>query len=115
MGGKLKIEEKDISYVLPKGNYLFVSVEDYKRLTNLSPYKEEHTDKNQEVSRDTLEKLLKERASLKAKINVLLTEKPSTIPSNAEYYLKVQKELSEEIEYLEKKLKLFKEEDDEKM
>ena len=59
--GELKMDEKDISYVLPKGNYLFLSLDDYKRLTNLTPYNEEHTVKSQEVSRDTLEKLLKKK------------------------------------------------------
>ena len=102
--GKLKIEEKDISYILPKGNYLFVSLDDYKRLTNLTPYKEEHTDKNQEVSKETLENLLKERMALRARIGELLT-----------FNLKVQKELIEEIKDLEKRLKIFKEKDDEKM
>ena len=112
MVGVLKIDEKDISYVLPKGNYLFLSVEDYKRLTNLTPYKEEHTDKSQEVSRDTLENLLKERMALSVRINELLTKNPSRIPSNMEYYLKVNKELSEEIKDIENKLKEI---DNEKM
>lgn len=113
--GELKMEEKDISYVLPKGNYLFVSAEDYKRLTNLTPYKEEHTDKSQEVSRDTLENLLKERIALRKRITELLTKNPSRIPSNIDFNLKVQKELIEEIKEIEKYLKKFKEEANEKM
>lgn len=113
--GELKMEEKDISYVLPKGNYLFVSAEDFKRLTNLAPYKEEHTDKNQEVSRDTLEKLLKERIALRKRITELLTKNPSRIPSNIDFNLKVQKELIEEIKEIEKTLEKFKEEANEKM
>lgn len=113
--GELKMEEKDISYVLPKGNYLFVSAEDFKRLTNLTPYKEEHTDKNQEVSRDTLENLLKERIALRKRITELLTKNPSRIPSNIDFNLKVQKELIEEIKEIEKYLEKFKEEENEKM
>lgn len=113
--GELKMEEKDISYVLPKGNYLFVSAEDYKRLTNLTPYNEEHTDKSQEVSRDTLEKLLKERIALRKRITELLTKNPSRIPSNIDFNLKVQKELIEEIKEIEKDLEKFKEEANEKM
>lgn len=116
MVGVLKIDEKeDNSYVLPKGNYLFVSVDDYKRLTNLTSYKEEHTDKSQEVSRDTLEKLLKERIALRVRITELLTKNPSRIPSNIDFNLKVQKELIEEIKEIEKNLEKFKEEDNEKM
>lgn len=115
MVGVLKIDEKDISYVLPKGNYLFVSVDDYKRLTNLTPYKEEHTDKSQEVERDTLEKLLKERMALRVRIKELLTKNPSRIPSNIDFNLKVQKEIIEEIKEIEKNLEKFKEKDNEKM
>ena len=113
--GELKMDEKDISYVLPKGNYLFLSLDDYKRLTNLTPYNEEHTDKSQEVSRDTLEKLLKERIALRKRITELLTKKPSRIPSNIDFNLKVQKELIEEIKELEKDLEKFKEEENAKM
>lgn len=113
--GELKMDEKDISYVLPKGNYLFLSLDDYKRLTNLTPYNEEHTDKSQEVSRDTLEKLLKERIALRKRITELLTKNPSRIPSNIDFNLKVQKELIEEIKEIEKYLEKFKEEDNEKM
>lgn len=113
--GELKMEERDIKSTLPKGNYLFVSAEDYKRLTNLAPYKEEHTDKNQEVSRDTLENLLKERIALRKRITELLTKNPSRIPSNIDFNLKVQKELIEEIKEIEKYLEKFKEEANEKM
>lgn len=113
--GELKLEEKDISYVLPKGNYLFLSLDDYKRLTNLTPYNEEHTDKSQEVSRDTLEKILKERIALRKRITELLTKNPSRIPSNIDFNLKVQKELIEEIKEIEKNLEKFKEEANEKM
>lgn len=113
--GELKMEEKDISYVLPKGNYLFLSLDDYKRLTNLTPYNEEHTDKNQEVSRDTLEKLLKERVALRKRITELLTKNPSRIPSNIDFNLKAQKELIEEIKEIEKYLEKFKEEENAKM
>ena len=113
--GELKLEEKDISYVLPKGNYLFLSLDDYKRLTNLTPYNEEHTDKSQEVSRDTLEKLLKERIALRKRITELLTKNPSRIPSNIDFNLKVQKELIEEIKEIEKYLEKFKEEENAKM
>ena len=113
--GELKLEEKDISYVLPKGNYLFLSLDDYKRLTDLTPYNEEHTDKSQEVSRDTLEKLLKERIILRKRITELLTKNPSRIPSNIDFNLKVQKELIEEIKEIEKDLEKFKEEANEKM
>lgn len=113
--GELKMDEKDISYVLPKGNYLFLSLDDYKRLTNLTPYNEEHTDKSQEVSRDTLEKLLKERIALRKRITELLTKNPSRIPSNIDFNLKVQKELIEEIKEIEKDLEKFKEEANEKM
>lgn len=112
MEGELKVDEKEIKSILPKGNYLFVSAEDFKRLTNLTPYKEEHTDKSQEVSRDTLEKLLKERIALRKRITELLTKNPSRIPSNIDFNLKVQKELIEEIKELENKLKEI---DDEKM
>lgn len=113
--GELKLEERDISYVLPKGNYLFLSLDDYKRLTNLTPYNEEHTDKSQEVSRDTLEKLLKERIALRKRITELLTKNPSRIPSNIDFNLKVQKELIEEIKEIEKYLEKFKEEENAKM
>lgn len=113
--GELKMVEKDISYVLHKGNYLFLSLDDYKRLTNLTPYNEEHTDKSQEVSRDTLEKLLKERIALRKRITELLTKNPSRIPSNIDFNLKVQKELIEEIKEIEEYLEKFKEEDNEKM
>lgn len=113
--GELKMDEKDISYVLPKGNYLFLSLDDYKRLTNLTPYNEEHTDKSQEVSRDTLEKLLKERIALRKRITELLTKNPSRIPSNIDFNLKVQKELIEEIKEIEKYLEKFKEEENAKM
>lgn len=115
MEGILKMDEKDIKNILPKGNYLFLSLDDYKRLTNLVPYKEEHTDKNQEVSRDTLEKLLKERIALRKRITELLTKNPSRIPSNIDFNLKVQKELIEEIKEIEKDLEKFKEEANEKM
>lgn len=113
--GELKMEEKDIKNILPKGNYLFLSLDDYKRLTNLTPYNEEHTDKSQEVSRDTLEKLLKERIALRKRITELLTKNPSRIPSNIDFNLKVQKELIEEIKEIEKDLEKFKEEANEKM
>ena len=115
MEGELKVDEKEIKSILPKGNYLFVSAEDFKRLTNLTPYKEEHTDKSQEVSRDTLEKLLKERIALRKRITELLTKNPSRIPSNIDFNLKVQKELIEEIKEIEKDLEKFKEEANEKM
>lgn len=113
--GELKMEEKDIKNILPKGNYLFLSLDDYKRLTNLTPYNEEHTDKNQEISRDTLEKLLKERIALRKRITELLTKNPSRIPSNIDFNLKVQKELIEEIKEIEKYLEKFKEEENAKM
>ena len=115
MEGTLKMDEKDIKGILPKGNYLFLSLDDYKRLTNLTPYNEEHTDKSQEVSRDTLEKLLKERIALRKRITELLTKNPSRIPSNIDFNLKVQKELIEEIKEIEKDLEKFKEEANEKM
>lgn len=113
--GTLKMDEKDIKNILPKGNYLFLSLDDYKRLTNLTPYHEEHTDESQEVSRDTLEKLLKERIALRKRITELLTKNPSRIPSNIDFNLKVQKELIEEIKEIEKDLEKFKEEANEKM
>ena len=112
MEGTLKMEEKDIKNILPKGNYLFLSLDDYKRLTNLTTYNEGHTDKSQEDSRDALENLLKERMALSVRIKELLTKNPSRIPSNMEYYLKVNKELSEEIKDIENKLKEI---DNEKM
>lgn len=115
MEGTLKMEEKDIKNILPKGNYLFLSLDDYKRLTNLTPYNEEHTDKSQEVSRDTLEKLLKERIALRKRITELLTKNPSRIPSNIDFNLKVQKELIEEIKEIEKDLEKYKEEENAKM
>lgn len=115
MKGELKVDEKDIKNILPKGNYLFLSLDDYKRLTNLTPYNEEHTDKNQEISRDTLEKLLKERIALRKRITELLTKNPSRIPSNIDFNLKVQKELIEEIKEIEKYLEKFKEEENAKM
>lgn len=115
MEGTLKMEGKDIKNILPKGNYLFLSLDDYKRLTNLTPYNEEHTDKSQEVSRDTLEKLLKERIALRKRITELLTKNPSRIPSNIDFNLKVQKELIEEIKEIEKYLEKFKEEENAKM
>lgn len=115
MEGELKVDEKEMKSILPKGNYLFLSLDDYKRLTNLTPYNEEHTDKNQEVSRDTLEKLLKERIALRKRITELLTKNPSRIPSNIDFNLKVQKELIEEIKEIEKNLEKFKEEANEKM
>ena len=115
MEGTLKMEEKEIKSILPKGNYLFLSLDDYKRLTNLTPYNEEHTDKSQEVSRDTLEKLLKERIALRKRITELLTKNPSRIPSNIDFNLKVQKELIEEIKEIEKYLEKFKEEENAKM
>lgn len=113
--GELKMEEKDIKSSLPKGNYLFLSLDDYKRLTNLTSYNEDHTDKSQEVSRDTLEKLLKERIALRKRITELLTKNPSRIPSNIDFNLKVQKELIEEIKEIEKYLEKFKEEENAKM
>ena len=113
--GELKMDEKDIKNILPKGNYLFLSLDDYKRLTNLTLYNEEHTDKSQEVSRDTLENLLKERIALRKRITELLTKNPSRIPSNIDFNLKVQKELIEEIKEIEKYLEKFKEEENEKM
>lgn len=115
MEGELKVDEKDIKNILPKGNYLFLSLDDYKRLTNLTPYNEEHTDKSQEVSRDTLENLLKERIALRKRITELLTKNPSRIPSNIDFNLKVQKELIEEIKEIEKYLEKFKEEENAKM
>jgi hypothetical protein len=115
MEGELKVDEKEIKSILPKGNYLFLSLDDYKRLTNLTPYNEEHTDKSQEVSRDTLEKLLKERIALRKRITELLTKNPSRIPSNIDFNLKVQKELIEEIKEIEKYLEKFKEEENAKM
>lgn len=115
MEGELKVDEKEIKTILPKGNYLFLSLEDYKRLTNLTPYNEEHTDKSQEVSRDTLEKLLKERIALRKRITELLTKNPSRIPSNIDFNLKAQKELIEEIKEIEKYLEKFKEEENAKM
>lgn len=115
MEGELKVDEKEIKSILPKGNYLFLSLDDYKRLTNLTPYNEEHTDKSQEVSRDTLEKLLKERIALRKRITELLTKNPSRIPSNIDFNLKVQKELIEEIKEIEKDLEKFKEEENAKM
>lgn len=115
MEGILKMDEKDIKNILPKGNYLFLSLDDYKRLTNLTPYNEGHTDKSQEVSRDTLEKLLKERIALRKRITELLTKNPSRIPSNIDFNLKVQKELIEEIKEIEKYLEKFKEEGNAKM
>lgn len=115
MEGELKVDEKEIKSILPKGNYLFLSAEDFKRLTNLTPYNEEHTDKSQEVSRDTLEKLLKERIALRKRITELLTKNQSRIPSNIDFNLKVQKELIEEIKEIEKYLEKFKEEGNAKM
>ena len=115
MEGELKVDEKEIKSILPKGNYLFLSLDDYKRLTNLTPYNEEHTDKSQEVSRNTLEKLLKERIALRKRITELLTKNPSRIPSNIDFNLKVQKELIEEIKEIEKDLEKFKEEENAKM
>lgn len=117
--GELKIEEKDIKSTLPKGNYLFLSLDDYKRLTDLTPYKAKNNKENKEILKlsqrlykESLDKTLVEKKKLLARVNNLLTKNPSRIPSNMEYYLKVNKELSEEIKDIENKLKEI---DDEKM
>lgn len=91
MKGELKVDEKDIKSTLPKGNYLFLSLDDYK---------------------ESLDKTLVEKKKLLARVNNLLSKNPSRIPSNTEYYLKINKELSEEIKDIENKLKEI---DDEKM
>lgn len=117
--GELKMEEKDIKSTLPKGNYLFVSAEDFKRLTNLTPYEAKNNKENEDILKmtkrlykESLDKPLVEKKKLLARVNNLLTKNPSRIPSNMEYYLKVQKELIEEIKDIENKLKEI---DDEKM
>ena len=119
MGGELKVDEKEIKSTLPKGNNLFISVEDYKRLTNLTPYEAKNIEENKEILKmsqhlykESLDKTLVEKKKLLARVNNLLTRNPSRIPSNVEYYLKVDKELSEEIKDIENKLKEI---DDEKM
>lgn len=119
MEGTLKMEEKDIKNILPKGNYLFLSLDDYKRLTNLAPYEVKNNKENEEILKlsqrlykESLNKSLVEKKKLLARVNNLLTKNPSRIPSNMEYYLKVNKELSEEIKDIENKLKEI---DDEKM
>ena len=119
MKGELKVDEKDISYVLPKGNYLFLSLDDYKRLTDLTPYKAKNNEENEEILKlsqrlykESLDKSLVEKKKLLARVNNLLTKNTSRISSNMEYYLKVNKELSEEIKDIENKLKEI---DDEKM
>lgn len=110
--GELKMEEKDIKNILPKGNYLFLSLDDYKRLTNLAPYEAKNNKENEEILKlsqrlykESLDKSLVEKKKLLARVNNLLTKNPSRIPSNMEYYLKVNKELSEEIKDIENKLK----------
>ena len=119
MEGILKMDEKDIKNILPKGNYLFLSLDDYKRLTNLAPYEAKNNKENEEILKlsqrlykESLDKSLVEKKKLLARVNNLLTKNPSRIPSNMEYYLKVNKELSEEIKDIENKLKEI---DDEKM
>lgn len=49
MEGELKVDEKEIKSVLPKGNYLFLSLDDYKRLTNLTPYEAKNNKENEEI------------------------------------------------------------------
>lgn len=119
MEGELKVDEKEIKSILPKGNYLFLSLDDYKRLTNLAPYEAKNNKENEEILKlsqrlykESLDKSLVEKKKLLARVNNLLTKNPSRIPSNMEYYLKVNKELSEEIKDTENKLKEI---DDEKM
>lgn len=119
MEGELKVDEKEIKSILPKGNYLFLSLDDYKRLTNLAPYEAKNNKENEEILKlsqrlykESLDKSLVEKKKLLARVNNLLTKNPSRIPSNMEYYLKVNKELSEEIKDIENKLKEI---DDEKM
>ena len=119
MKGELKVDEKEIKSILPKGNYLFLSLDDYKRLTNLAPYEAKNNKENEEILKlsqrlykESLDKSLVEKKKLLARVNNLLTKNPSRIPSNMEYYLKVNKELSEEIKDIENKLKEI---DDEKM
>lgn len=119
MEGELKVDEKEIKSILPKGNYLFLSLDDYKRLTDLTPYKAKNNKENEEILKlsqrlykESLDKSLVEKKKLLARVNNLLTKNPSRIPSNMEYYLKVNKELSEEIKDIENKLKEI---DDEKM
>ena len=100
MVGELKIDEKDISYILPKGNHLFVSVDDYKRLTNLTPYEAKNNKENEEILKlsqrlykESLDKSLVKKKKLLAIVNNILTKNPSRISSNMEYYLKTSKEL----------------------
>lgn len=119
MEGELKVDEKEIKSILPNGNYLFLSLDDYKRLTNLAPYEAKNNKENEEILKlsqrlykESLDKSLVEKKKLLARVNNLLTKDPSRIPSNMEYYLKVNKELSEEIKDIENKLKEI---DDEKM
>lgn len=117
MKSELKIDEKDISYTLPKGNHLFISLDDYKRLTNLSSYKVEDSEEGilkmtKHLYKESLEKSIKEKKDLLFKINERLTKNPSRISSNMDYYLKTYKELTDEIKEIENKLKEI---DDEKM
>lgn len=119
MEGELKIEEEEIKNILPKGNYLFLSLDDYKRLTNLAPYEAKNNKENEEILKlsqrlykESLDKSLVEKKKLLARVNNLLTKNPSRIPSNIDFNLKVQKELIEEIKDIENKLKEI---DDEKM
>lgn len=119
MEGELKVDEEEIKSILPKGNYLFLSLDDYKRLTDLTLYKAKNIEENKEILKlsrrlykESLDKTLVEKKKLLARVNNLLTKNPSRIPSNMEYYLKVNKELSEEIKDIENKLKEI---DDEKM
>lgn len=117
--GELKMDEKDIKNILSKGNYLFLSLEDYKRLTNLTPYEAKNNNENEEISKlsqrlykESLDKSLVGKKKLLSILNDRLTRNPSRIPSNIDYYLKTCKELSEEIKDIENKLKEI---DDEKM
>ena len=120
--GTLKMDEKDIKNILPKGNYLFLSLDDYKRLTDLTPYKAKNNKENEEILKlsqrlykESLDKSLVEKKKLLARVNNLLTKNPSRIPSNIDFNLKVQKELIEEIKEIEKDLEKFKEEENAKM
>lgn len=122
MEGELKVDEKEIKSILPKGNYLFLSLDDYKRLTNLAPYEAKNNKENEEILKlsqrlykESLDKSLVEKKKLLARVNNLLTKKPSRIPSNIDFNLKVQKELIEEIKEIEKYLEKFKEEENAKM
>ena len=117
--GELKMEERGIKSTLPEGNHLFMSVDDYKRLTNLTPYKVEDNKETEDIIKmtkylynESLDKSLVEKKKLLARVNDILIKNTRSTPSNMEYYLKVNKELSEEIKDIENKLKEI---DNEKM